>query len=142
MNLQKIILGGIVAGVVFFLLGYLTYGMLLKDFMAANYSAPENMRADADMIWWALGAGQLAAGLLLAYVIAKAGATSAGGGAGVGFVVGLLVCLSFDLTMYGVSTTLISLKGIAADVAVSAVSAAIAGAIAGAVMGMGKKAAA
>lgn len=137
MNSQKFIVGGIVGGIVYFLLGWLVYGMLLKDFMANNLSA--SMRADADTIWWALILGQLAGGFFLAYVIGKAGATSAGAGAGVGFIAGLLVCLSFDLTMYGVSTTISSLKGLAADVAVSAVIAAIVGAVVGWVMGMSKK---
>jgi hypothetical protein len=41
--------------------------------------------------------------------------------------------------MYGVSTTIVSLKGLAADVAVSAVMAAIVGGVVGWVMGMSKK---
>jgi hypothetical protein len=139
MNSQKFLLGGIVGGVVYFLLGWLCYGMLLKDFFTNNMWAAGSMRTDADTIWWALIAGQLAAGFFLAYVIGKANAASAGAGAGVGFIVGLLVCLSFDLTMYGVSTTVTSLKGLAADVAVSAVMSAIAGAVIGVVLGMGKK---
>ena len=137
MNSQKFIVGGIVGGIAYFILGWLIYGMLLKDFMAANFST--NMRADADTIWWALILGQLAAGFLLAYVLGKAGAASAGAGAGVGFIVGLLVCLGFDLTMYGISTTVASLKGLAADVAASAVISAIAGGVVGWVMGMSKK---
>ena len=137
MNSQKFIVGGVVGGIVFFILGWLVYGMLLKDFMANNLS--NAMRADADTIWWALVLGQLAGGFLLAYIIGKASATSAGAGAGVGFIVGLLVCLSYDLTMYGVSTTIASLKGLAADVAVSAVISAIVGAAVGWAMGMSKK---
>jgi hypothetical protein len=137
MNSQKFIVGGIVGGIVFFLLGWVVYGMLLKDFMAANFSS--SMREDADTIWWALILGQIAAGFLLAYIIGKAGATSAGGGAGIGFIVGLLVCLSYDLTLYGISTTITSLKGLAADVAASAVIGAVAGGAVGWVMGMSKK---
>ena|SRR5438046_10649436 len=139
MNSQKFIVGGIVGGIAYFILGWVIYGMLLKDFMANNLSSPGTMRADADTIWWALILGQLAGGFLLAYIIGKAGATSAGSGAGVGFIVGLLVCLSYDLTMYGVSTSIASLKGLAADVAISAVITAIVGAVVGMVMGMSKK---
>ncbi|HEV8284418.1 MAG TPA: hypothetical protein VGQ09_08910 [Chitinophagaceae bacterium] len=139
MNSQKFIVGGIVGGIVYFLLGWLVYGMLLKDFMANNMSAPGTMRADADTIWWALILGQVAGGFLLAYVIGKSNAASAGAGAGVGFIVGLLVCLSFDLTMYGISTIITSLKGLAADVAAFAVMSAITGAAVGWVMGMSKK---
>jgi hypothetical protein len=137
MNSQKFIVGGLVGGIVYFLLGWLFYGMLLKDFMANNLST--SMRPDAETIWWALILGQFAAGFLLAYIIGKAGATSAGAGAGVGFIVGLLTCLGFDLTMYGVSTTITSLKGLAADVAVFSVMSAIVGSVVGLVMGMSKK---
>jgi hypothetical protein len=137
MNSQKFIVGGLVGGIVYLLLGWLLYGMLLKDFMANNLST--SMRSDAETIWWSLILGQLAGGFLLAYVIGKAGAVSAGAGAGVGFIVGLLSCLGFDLTMYGVSTTITSLKGLAADVAVFAVMSAIVGGVVGLVMGMSKK---
>ena len=135
MNLQKTIVGGIVAGILYFLLGYVFYGLLLKDFFATN-----GMAVDMDaMVWWALIVGNLAGGLLLAYILGKAGASTAAAGAGIGFVVGLLMSLSWDLIMYatghGMSTT-----GIAADVAVSAVMSAIVGAVVAAVMGMGKKA--
>jgi hypothetical protein len=119
MNSQKFIVGGIVGGIVNFILGWLVYGMLLKDFMASNASSGI-MRADSDMIWWALIVGNLCVGFLLAYVIGKGGAASAAKGAAVGFVVGLLVSLGYDLIMYATSTVMTSLKGVAADVAGSA----------------------
>ncbi|HKB44759.1 MAG TPA: hypothetical protein VKC90_10220 [Chitinophagaceae bacterium] len=135
MNAQKFLLGGIVGGVVYFLLGYVFYGLLLKTFFADN-----GMAANMDtMIWWAMIVGNLAGGLLLAYVLSKAGVASAGGGAATGFVVGLLMSLSFDLIMYGIGHGM-TLKGIAGDVAVSAIMSAIAGAIVGAILGMGKRA--
>src|SRR5262249_40924524 len=138
MNSQKFIVAGIAGGIVNFLLGWLIYGMLLKDFMASNMTAGV-MRADSDMIWWALIVGNLSMGFLLAYVIGKSSSVSAGQGAGVGFVVGLLVCLGYDLIMYATSTIMTSLKGVAADVAATAVMSAIAGAVVGWVLGMSKK---
>jgi hypothetical protein len=137
MNSQKFVVGGVVGGIAYFLLGWVIYGMLLKNFMASN-TAPGLMRADSDLIWWALAVGNLALGFLLAYVIGK-GSASAGSGAGTGFVLGLLVTLGFDLIMYATSTTATSLKVIAADVAASTVMSSIVGAIVGAVMGMSKK---
>lgn len=136
MNLQKTIVGGIVGGIVYFLLGYVFYGLLLKSFFDSN-----GMAVDMDnMVWWAMIVANLAAGLLLAFILGKAKATTMGAGAGTGFVVGLLMAVTFDLSMYaighGMSTT-----GIAADVAVSAVVAAITGAVIAAVSGMGNKAA-
>jgi hypothetical protein len=138
MNSQKFIVGGIVGGIIYLILGWVLYGMLLKEFMSANLYAGQ-MKPDSETIWWALIVGQLAGGFLLAYVLGKAGANSAGSGAAVGFIVGLLVCLSFDITLYGVSNMIASLKGLAADVAVSAVISAIAGAGVGWVLGMSKK---
>src|SRR5260221_11755549 len=98
MNLQKTILGGIVGGIVYFLLGYVLYGLLLKKFFDENGMAV-NMDA---MVWWAMIVSNLAAGFLLAYILGKANVSSAGGGAGTGFVVGLLMAVSFDLAMYGI----------------------------------------
>lgn len=138
MNLQKTFLGGIVGGIVYFLLGYVFYGLLLKKFFESNGMPAVDMDK---MVWWAMIVGNLAGGFLLAYILGKANASSAGTGAGIGFVVGLLMSLSFDLIMYGVGQNHMSAKAIAADVAVSAVMSAIAGAIVAAVMGMGKKAA-
>jgi len=137
MNSQKFIVGGIVGGILYFLLGWVIYGMLLKDFMSSNV-ASGTMRADSDMIWWALIVGNLAMGFLLAYVIGK-GTVSASSGAGVGFVLGLLVCLGYDLISYATSTTINSLKVVAADVAATAVMSAIVGGIVGWVMGMSKR---
>jgi hypothetical protein len=137
MNSQKFIVGGIVGGIAYLLLGWVTYGILLKDFMSSNMAAG-TMRADADLIWWALIVGNLALGFLLAYVIGK-GNVSAGSGAGVGFTLGLLVSLGYDLISYATSTSVSSLKVIAADVAVTIVMSAIVGGIVGWVMAMSKK---
>jgi len=136
MNSQKFLLGGVVGGVLYFLLGWVIYGMLMKDFFATNGAT---MKADADLVWWALIVGNLAGGFLLAYVIGK-GSVSAGSGAGTGFILGLLISLSFDLITYATAASAPSLKGIAADVATSAVMSAIVGAVVGAVMARGKKA--
>jgi hypothetical protein len=135
MNAQKFLLGGIVGGIIYFLLGYVFYGLLLKKFFDEN-----GMVADMDkFVWWAMIAGNLAGGFLLAYILGKAKTSTVGAGAGTGFIVGLLMSLSFDLIMYGIGHGMTT-KGIAADVAVSAVITAIAGAVIGGVLGMGKKA--
>ena len=95
MNSQKFVAGGIVGAIVYFVLGYVFYGMLLKSFFDNNGMAV-NMDA---MVWWAMIVSNLAAGFLFAYVLSKANVSTAGGGAAVGFIVGLLMSLSFDLAM-------------------------------------------
>lgn len=136
MNSQRFIIAGIVGGIAYFILGYVFYGLLLKNFFDNNGM---NVNMDA-IVWWAMIVSNLAAGFLFAYILMKANVATAGAGAGVGFIVGLLMTLSFDLAMYAIGHGLSSLQGIAADVAVSAVLAAITGGIVGALLGMSKKA--
>ena len=134
MNSQKFVVGGIVGGILYFLLGYVFYGLLLQSFFDSN-----GMAVNMDNIkWWAMIVGNLASGFLLAYILSKGNVMTAGGGAGTGFIVGLLLSLSFDLIMFGIGKGM-ELKGIAADVAVSAVMTAIIGAVVGWVLGMSKR---
>jgi hypothetical protein len=125
MNTKKFFIGGIAGGVVYFLLGWLLYGMLLSDFMKSSAGIE---RAQDSMIFWSLILGNLLLGFLLSYVLNRSGAASVSDGLGTGFLIGLLFAAGFDLIMYG-TTTLVSLKQVAADVATFAVISAIAGAV-------------
>ena len=136
---NKFLIGGIVGGIAYFLLGWLVYGILLMDFMTSNPgSATGVMKAQGDMIWWALILGNLLGGFALAYVLSKAGVMNAAGGATVGAIFGLLIAASFDFTMYGTSN-IMSMKGMLADICASTVMSAVVGAIVGWVLGMGRK---
>jgi hypothetical protein len=140
MNTSKFLVGGIIGGIVYFLLGYLVYGMLLKDFMASNMgTATGVMKPMDDIVWWALIVGNLFNGLALSYILSKAGVRSAGAGAGIGFVAALLICAAFDFTWLGISNVN-TLKGSLVDIAAAAVMGAIVGAVIGVYLGMGKKA--
>jgi hypothetical protein len=139
MDIKKWFIGGITAGIVFFLLGWVTFDMLLKNFMADHTGAAGNVtRAEPDFIYLAIG--NLAIGFLLAYVLMKGSVGSMAGGFVTGGIVGLLMSVGYDCVIYGTSTV-ISKTAMAADVAAITVMAAVAGAIAAMVMGMGKKAA-
>jgi len=102
MNTNKFIVGGIIGGVANFLLGWLVWGTLLMSFMTEHTTEAGKtvMRAEADMIWWALIAANLVLGFFLSYIIGRAGIKSAGAGAAFGAVTGLLIALTIDLFNY------------------------------------------
>ena len=141
MNTNKFLIGGIIGGIAYFLLGWIVWGMLLADFMKGHMTtgAQGIMRPQEGMVWWAMIAANLLMGFLLSYILSKSGTNSAGSGAGTGVLVGILMSGAFDLLMYGQmdmgDTTMIGV-----DVIMSGVVTAIVGGIIGAYLGMGKKA--
>jgi hypothetical protein len=137
MNTNKIIPGGIAGGIAYFLLGWVIYGMLLMDYMAANTNQSV-MRAMDDYQWWALMLGNLFSGLLLATIFSWSNIRGMAAGAKAGAVIGLLLSLSMDLMFYSMSTMYSDISVIVVDVIVSTVMTAIAGGVVGVVMDMGK----
>jgi hypothetical protein len=133
MNIKKLTVGGIVAGIIFFFLGWLIYGILLMDFMKAH---PGTMggydKAAPDMLWLVIG--NLLSGFLMAYIFTKANVNTLMSGLIVGATVGVLMSASYDCMNYGL-TNLLSKKMMMADVLAAAVLSGITGAITGAVMG-------
>ena len=142
MNTNKFLVGGIIGGVANFLLGWLVWGMLLMSFMKEHTSeiGKTVMRADDQMIWWALIAGNLLLGFLLSYILNKAGTMSAGAGAATGAVVGLLMSAAINCFNYAFMD-LGDMTVMATDIAASTVVSGIVGGIIGWYLGMGKKAA-
>ena len=139
MDIKKWVIGGITGGVLFFLLGWLIYGMLLTSFMESHTGTAGNiMRAEPDFLYLAIG--NLAMGFAVAYVLLKANVSSMAGGFVTAGIFGLLIGVGFDCMMYATSTV-ISKTAMAADVAASTVMTAIVGSVVAMVMGMGKKAA-
>ena len=139
MNTNKFIVGGIIGGVAYFLLGWVVGGMLLMDFMSSHTTEAGKavMRGEADMVWWALIVANLLMGFLVSYILSKAGVKSAGGGAMVGLVVGLLLAGSFDLMMYA-QTDMGDTTMIAVDVLASALVSAVVASVIGWYLGKGK----
>ena len=136
-------MGTLAGGITFFLLGYLFYGVLFFSFFEANQGTATGVqRDDMQFVWWALILGNFAFAALLSYIFLKwANIRSFGGGLQAGAVVGLLVGLSWDLTLYGTSN-MMTLAGALVDVAVFTVMGAITGGVVGLVLGMGKEPAA
>ena len=144
MNTNKFLIGGIIGGIANFLLGWLVWGILLMSFMKEHTTEAGKavMRADENMIWWALILANLMLGFLLSYILNKAGVMSAGTGAAIGAVVGLLMTAAIDLFNYAFMDLSNSATTMVVDVLASTVVTAIVGAIIGWYNGRGVKAAA
>ena len=100
---------------------------------------PGVFRNKEDMVWWAIIAGNIAFGLLVAYVLLKGNIKTVGGGASAGFILGLLTCAGFDLVMYAQMTTF-GRAAMAIDVVAAAIVTAIVGAVVGWFLGRGETA--
>lgn len=142
MNTNKFLVGGIIGGITNFLLGWLVWGTLLMSFMKEHTSEVGKavMRADDQMIWWALIVANLLFGFLLSYILNKAGVMSAGAGASTGAVVGLLISATMNCFNYAFMT-MGDMTGMGVDIIASTVVSAIVGGVIGWYLGMGKKAA-
>lgn len=137
MSIKKLLMGGITGGVLFFLLGWVIYGMLLLNFMNTHTGVAGNVaRPEPDFLYLIIG--NLAMGFLMAYIFIKANINSFGSGLITGGAIGLLMAVGYDCTVYA-TTTIASKTGMAADVIAFTVMSAITGAVVGAVIGMGKK---
>jgi len=138
MKTSKIFLGGIVGGIVFFLLGWLIYGMLLMDFAMANFNQCMN-RPMADMIMWAIALSNFALGFLLAFVFKWANINTITSGTKVAATIGFLMVVSIDLSFYSMTTMYVNTSAIFVDVITYTVMVAITGAAVAWVMNFRKK---
>ncbi|HEX4956887.1 MAG TPA: hypothetical protein VFV46_01810 [Lacibacter sp.] len=132
MNTGKFISGGLIAGVVYFLLGWLIYGMLLMDFMTQHTTtaAQAIMRPEAEWPWWAMITGNFGLGFLLSYVFNKSGTSTVSAGALSGAIVMFLFSFSVDLMMYA-QMNIFDLTSAVVDMCASAVIGALVGAVLG-----------
>ncbi|MBP8724936.1 MAG: hypothetical protein KBF37_10675 [Saprospiraceae bacterium] len=119
---SKTIIAGILGGICSFLLGFVLYGMLLKDLFAGMAgSATGVMRTDEEMVWWALILGNLIIGFLVAYIFSQwAGISTFMGGLRGGAAMGLFFTAGFDFIFYG-TTNVSQLSGTLLDMAVGVV---------------------
>ena len=103
MGNNKMIFAGLAGGITLFLLGWLIYGMLLMDFMAANAGSATGVNkteAEMSLLW--IFIGNLSTGFLLAVIFGKYGnIKDAMAGAMAGALIGLLMSIGFDGILYG-----------------------------------------
>ena len=133
MNAQKFAVATLAGAVVSFIGGYLIYGLALANFMSAHMMAGM-MKDPPDFLHLALG--QIASGALLTLAIggwAKTGGAAAG--LKIGWQLGLLMILGFDLTMFATSHAMTDFSAVAVDVVAGTILMAAVGAAVGAAIG-------
>jgi hypothetical protein len=125
---MKILKGTVFGGIVYFLLGWLVYGILLADFSSANYNQCMN-RSQTDMVWWAIILSNLVYALFLTLMLKWSGAFGWVDGLKTGALFGLLFGVTIDLSFYSMTTMYNSIGAMAVDMIVTAVMAAIIGVV-------------
>jgi len=128
------IIGGVIGGIVYFLLGWLVYGILLAGQMEGVGCMREH---DAMLLLW-IFIGNVFTGLMLSYVMSKmATVNSLGSGAMVGGIMGLLGGIGMESLNYGTTTMMPGPSGILMSAVIMAVMWAVVGAAIGWWLGRG-----
>lgn len=96
--MKKMLIGTVVGGVTFFLLGGLIYAVILGDFYEANLGSATDVLRELP-IMWAMVVSQLGMAAVVTYVFLLSDVASASNGLKTGAILGLLLgtAISFDL---------------------------------------------
>ena len=134
MDTKKFLIGTVVGGFTYFILGYLFYGLLFMDYFNGNLGSATGVYKTDDLIWWSLLLGNFAGAGLLTYIFLMwAHISTFQSGLRAGTVIGLLMTLSWDLISYATSNIL-NLQASLMDVVIGTIMTAIAGGAIGAVL--------
>jgi len=122
---MKILRGTVFGGITYFLLGWLTWGILLMDFMSANMNQCA-ARTDT-MIWWAMIVSALAGTLLLTLILNWVKAKGVINGLRYGALFGVLYASVVDLSSWSMTTMFNNFGVLIVDILVSTIVFAIVG---------------
>lgn len=139
MSTSKFLVGTLVGGIVYFILGFLVYAIILEGFFAAHAGTATGVMKTDEMQYWPLVLGNFGHAALLSFVFLKwANIKTFGAGLGAGFILGFLMAFGFDLVMYDTSN-IMDLTAAIVDPIAYAVISGIVGGVIGGVVGMGKQ---
>lgn len=125
---MRILRGTVVGSVLFFFVGWLVWGVVLNNYMTDHMNSAVTRSSD-EMVWWAIIISQVALGLMATVVLNWAGAKNATDGLRIGAILGFLICLSYDLSSYSMSTMIDGFGTIIVDVIATTVVAAVVSAV-------------
>jgi uncharacterized membrane protein len=136
MNTNKFLLGTLVGGVTFLILGFLIYMLALASFFEAHSVGPAGTAKEAPNMLF-LVIGNFAYGGLLSYIFNKwAGIKTAATGAEAGAVIGLFVAMTWYFIQYAI-TNIMDLTGTIVDLIAYVIISSLVGAVIGWVLGRG-----
>src|SRR6266581_2348000 len=114
MNAKKLVIGGIVGAIIYFLLGWMTYGNLLVSYFNDHPGLTVGFHR-TEPIFTYLIIGNLLQGFLLSYVFVKGRISTFGSGLRNGGMIGFFTGAARGSIMFAV-TTLTSRASVAVDV--------------------------
>lgn len=127
----KFLVAGVLGFVALFLLGWVVYGMLLGDTLAATMN-PACTKTEAEMNLGLIALGNLFWSFALAFVLSNwSGGVTMASGAKAGAILGLLMAGAYDFMIYGSSNMMTSINGVIYDMVITTVMFGIAGAVIG-----------
>lgn len=100
--MKKMLIGSVVGGVTFFLLGGLIYAVLLADFYESNLGSATGVMRELPIIW-AMVVSQLGMGAVVTWVFLRADVTTAFDGLKTGAIFGLLLGIAISFDLYSVT---------------------------------------
>ncbi len=136
MGNNKIIISGLVGGVVAFFVGYLIWGIALAQF-AVDYAGTATGVGKEAPDFWAIILGSLASGFLISTIFGRwANISTWKTGATAGALIGFLVGAHVNFIEYG-SSNIVTLPLVFADIVGYVVMFVIVGAVVGVMLGRG-----
>jgi hypothetical protein len=100
--MKKMLIGTVVGGVTFFLLGGLIYAVILGNFYEANLGSATGVLRELPILW-AMVVSQLGMAAVVTYVFLLSDVASASNGLKTGAILGLLLGIAISFDLYSVT---------------------------------------
>ena len=103
MDAKRFVVGTVVGGIVLYIVGYLIFTVIFARFYAANAGSATGVDRSSELTW-AVALGSFGYAALVMYAMGnRVGSSSIGGGIMTGAIVGFLLWLTADFTLYGLT---------------------------------------